>query len=87
MQIIPKTEFHNDDVTNGVTAWRQIQPSILMFQWNCHVFHDDSKTIWEMMTKVYLMVYHRFLIMLIVDTEYDINDDINMPNIYIYIYI
>ena len=31
------------------------------------------------MTKVYVMVYHGYLIMLVVDTENDINDDINMP--------
>ena len=30
MQIINKNEFHNDDVTNDVTEWRQTRPSIIM---------------------------------------------------------
>ena len=37
-----KITFDVDDVTDEVTAWRQIWPSIIMFKWNCHIFRDTD---------------------------------------------
>ena len=41
VQIIYKNKFHNDDVTNDITARRQSRPSVIMFKWNCHFFHQE----------------------------------------------
>ena len=34
VQIMREKYFHDDDVTDDVTAWRQSQPSIFMFKQN-----------------------------------------------------
>ena len=52
-----------------------------MFQWNCHAFYDNSKAIWEMITEVYVLVHHGYMIKLVDNTENQIIDDTNMPKI------
>ena len=47
-----KSVFDVHDVTDDVTALRQIVPSILMFKWNCYTFRDTSRSFQPIVTKL-----------------------------------
>ena len=51
MQITHHNDFHNDDITNYVTASRQSVPSIFMFKWNCHIFRVTGRNFLPIITK------------------------------------
>ena len=76
MQIIHENGFRNYDVINDVTAWRQSQPSIFMFKWNCHIFHDNSNTVSDMITKLYVPRYHGHAIMPSDNCDNNVIDDV-----------
>ena len=44
--------FDVHDVTDDVTALRQIVPTIFMFKWNCHPFRDTSRSFQPIVTKL-----------------------------------
>ena len=59
LQIIPeKSIFDDNDVIGDVTAWLQRWPSIFMFEWNYHIFHNNYTTFWHMITSLYVWMYH-----------------------------
>ena len=43
-QIMPKKNFHDDDIIDDVTGWPQSWPSIFLYKWNNNIFHDNLKT-------------------------------------------
>ena len=47
-----KSVFDVHDVTDDVTALRQIVPSIFMFKWNCHTFRDTSRSFQPIVSKL-----------------------------------
>ena len=63
-----KKYFDAGDINDDVTAWLQNQPSIFMFQWNCHIFYNNSKIFWDMTSNLYAWMYHGFV-------TKDISDD------------
>ena len=44
--------FNVSDVINDVTAWRKSQPSIYICKQIWHTFHDNFKTIYDIITKI-----------------------------------
>ena len=73
-----KSIFHRRGATNDVTTWRQSQPSTFIFTWNWHIYHDNSKTIWDMITKLYMQMYLGYVTMLVNNNKNDFIDDVAM---------
>ena len=46
--------------------------------WNCNIFHDNSNTIWDMITELYVQMHRRHVLMIVDNCHNDAIDDVIM---------
>ena len=52
-----KSVFNDDDVTDDVTDWPKIRPSIFLYKWNNNILHDNWETSKDIIIKLPVHMY------------------------------